>query len=92
MIAASIRYHGSIKTDILLNLSLYAVGADDSYGIRRKKILLKTNYRGSYVIMKVTDRHSLKLTNSVMNVHQYSAAHPLLSFLLDSELSACMQS
>lgn len=43
----------------------------------------KTNYRGSYVIMKVTDRHSLKLTNSVMNDHQYSAAHPLLSFLLD---------
>lgn len=85
--------NSSIKVDILLNLSLYALSADVSSGIKRKKILLKTNYRGSYVIMKVTDRHSLKLMNSVANVHQYSAAHSFL-FLppLDSVFSACMQS
>lgn len=42
----------------------------------------KTNYRGSYVITKVTDRHSLKRMDSVVNIHQYSAAHPLLFFFL----------
>lgn len=37
VVVAPIREDNSIKTDILLNLSLYALGADDSSGIRRKK-------------------------------------------------------
>lgn len=36
VVVAPIREDNSIKTDILLNLS-YALGADDSSGIRRKK-------------------------------------------------------
>lgn len=46
--------------------------------------------RHSYVMMKVKDRCNLQLINTVANVHQYSAAHPLL-FFLPLPGSACTQ-